>query len=83
MIHRLLAPPDNLNTVLRGNVGNRQMVALQETHVFAPSLLNTFRGGFSRITNTSADTLETINPAWLEIPSLGSFPGSETLHKFR
>ena len=68
--------PDNLNTVLRGNVGNRQMVALQETHVFAPSLLNTFRGGFSRITNTSADTLETINPLAGD-PSLGSFPGRD------
>jgi hypothetical protein len=44
-----VSQPDNLDTVLLGNTSFRLMVSAEETHVFSPSLVNSFRIGYSRI----------------------------------
>ena len=66
--------PDALDNVLIGNTSVRQMIALEETHIFSPSLVNSLRGGFSRVTAISAMSLQAINPLAADL-SLGSFPG--------
>src|SRR5260370_30407868 len=39
--------PDRLDTVLINSTTNRQIVSLEETHIFSPTLVNSARGGFS------------------------------------
>jgi hypothetical protein len=66
--------PDIFNTVDIANFSSRQTVALEETHVFNPRLVNSVRFGFNRV--LAQDTLGTraINPLAADL-SLGSFPG--------
>jgi hypothetical protein len=66
--------PDTLNNVLVGNTTGRQMVALEETHLFSPSLINSVRFGFSRINAHIDLSLKAINPLVNDV-SLGAFPG--------
>lgn len=65
--------PDSSDLVLVGHDTGRQFVAIEETHIFSPQLLNTARFGFSRSgTNTSG--VSAINPAAAD-PNLGIAPG--------
>jgi len=66
--------PDTLNNVLVGNTSSSEMIGLEETHIFNPSLVNSLRGGFSRVSTLSQEFLKTINPLMTDF-SLGSFPG--------
>jgi hypothetical protein len=66
--------PDSYNNVLNGNFSFREMVGLEETHVFNPSLVNSLRGGFSRVTSETNEGLQAINSLAAE-QSLGSFAG--------
>jgi Carboxypeptidase regulatory-like domain/TonB dependent receptor len=66
--------PDPLNNSLFGNTSLRQMIALEETHIFSPSLVNSLRGGFNRVVMHGAETLKALNPLVTDA-SLGSFPG--------
>jgi len=68
--------PDNLDTIVRGNVGTSQMIAVQETHDFSSSFLNTLRGGINRIHDVSEVPIQTINPIDAD-GSLGAFPGRD------
>jgi hypothetical protein len=70
----LVESPDALQTVLSSNNSGRQTVALEETHIFSPSLVNSVRFGFSRVSANSAKTLSLINPLAGDT-SLGAFPG--------
>jgi len=67
--------PDQFNSVLIHNPMFRQMVAIEEDHVFSPSLLNSFRFGFNRDNVESPSAATAINPASAD-PSLGFIPGS-------
>ncbi|HKV40472.1 MAG TPA: TonB-dependent receptor, partial [Blastocatellia bacterium] len=66
--------PDSLDNWLIGNTSVRQMIALEETHVFGPTLVNSLRGGFSRVATASDQALSAILPAAADT-SLGTFPG--------
>jgi hypothetical protein len=66
--------PDPLNDVLVGNKSARFMTALEETHIFNPSLVNSVRGGFSRVAAFVSGNLQAINPL-VTNASLSSFPG--------
>jgi hypothetical protein len=72
----LFDQPDKLDDALAGNTGGRQFVALEETHTFSPSLINSVRGGFSRVSTNNQDSLQAINPLAAEL-ALGSFPGRD------
>jgi hypothetical protein len=67
--------PDNLDTVLLGNVSTRLMVTAEETHVFTPSLVNSFRIGYSRIHPIQNEPLAGISPVATD-KSLGILPGA-------
>jgi len=66
--------PDALNQLIIGNTSSRIMGALEEKHVFGPSLVNTMRGGYSRVAALIQVNLQAINPLVTDT-SLGSFPG--------
>jgi hypothetical protein len=66
--------PSNLDVQLLGNISGRQMIALEETHVFNSSLVNSVRFGYSRNAVNASKSVEAINPLAAET-SLGAFPG--------
>lgn len=66
--------PDSFNAVLVGDTSVRQMVSLEETHIFSPSLVNTLRGGFSRVHTADSFSISALQPRAND-PSYGSFPG--------
>ena len=67
--------PDQYQTVQIHNPMFREMVAIEENHVFTPSLLNSFRFGFNRDNVESPSGATAINPAAGDT-SLGFVPGS-------
>lgn len=69
-----LIAPDPLNVKVTGNYDRRQMVAISETHIFSPSLLNTVRLGYSRVVSLAPTTVSLINPLAADT-SLGFVPG--------
>jgi len=76
MIDRaLFSGPDSLDQVLNGNKTARQLVTIEENHVFNPNLINTVRIGYNRDAANAFYTLSPINPAAGD-PSLGGLPGA-------
>jgi outer membrane receptor protein involved in Fe transport len=69
-----LTQPDPLVDVLTENFTLRQMGSLEETHVFSPSLVNTARVGFSRVSAKVTAPVSALNPLAKD-PSLGAIPG--------
>jgi hypothetical protein len=67
--------PDEYQTKLLNNPMFRQMVAIEENHVFTPSLLNSFRVGFNRDNVESPSGATAVNPAAADT-TLGFIPGS-------
>ncbi len=55
--------PDAYNFKEVGNKSRRQTVALEESHVVSPTLVNTARFGFNRDVVIAFSTLSAINPA--------------------
>jgi hypothetical protein len=68
------ASPDAFNFKNIGTRSRRHTLALEETHVFTPSLLNTARFGFNRTVSIAPTTLGAINPAASDT-TLGFVPG--------
>jgi hypothetical protein len=66
--------PDSLNDVLFGSFTKRQTVALEETHMFTPQVLNTFRLGFNRDRVDNNTAAGAINPMAADA-SLAAVPG--------
>jgi hypothetical protein len=64
--------PDVLDQVLSGNTSTRYTVALQETHTFTPSLTNSVRFGFNRVSALSNQSIAAINPLAAQL-GLGAF----------
>ena len=65
---------DPLNDTLVGSTSAQQMLSLEETHIFSPSLVNSLRGGYSRVHDVGNAGLRAINPLSANL-SLGFFPG--------
>jgi hypothetical protein len=75
LIDRALSDaPDPLNDVLVGNESSRFMLALEESHVFSPSLVNSVRGGFSRVAALVSGNVQAVNPLVTDA-ALSSEPG--------
>jgi hypothetical protein len=66
--------PDALDNIFIHNSTHRVMFSVEETHVFSPSLVNSLRGGFNRVTSDVTQALQAINPLATD-KSLGFFPG--------
>jgi hypothetical protein len=67
--------PDQYQSLFIQNPMFRQMVAIEENHVFSTSLLNSFRVGYNRDNVESPSGATPINPASADT-SLGFIPGS-------
>jgi hypothetical protein len=67
--------PDSYNFTDIGQVSSRKMISLEETHIFAPNLLNVARIGYSRSVVVAPITLSALNPLATDT-SLGFLPGS-------
>jgi hypothetical protein len=67
---------DNLNNQVYASTSFRTMIGLEETHVFSPTLVNSMRGGFSRVWAFPEKSVQAINPLVTDA-SLGSFAGRD------
>ena len=67
--------PDPANQVLVGNTTGRRYVAIEETHIFNPQLINSARFGLNRSTHTRQG-VKAINPQSAN-PALGESPGAD------
>jgi len=70
-----LSEPDSLDDILFGISTARQLLTLEEDHVFSHSVVNTARFGFNRDVANSLFGVSAINPAAAD-PSYGAFPGA-------
>jgi hypothetical protein len=66
--------PDAFDVQTVGSHTKRQIVALEENHVFSSNLINTARAGYSREAVSDNSTVSVINPLAADT-SLGPFPG--------
>jgi Carboxypeptidase regulatory-like domain/TonB dependent receptor-like, beta-barrel/TonB-dependent Receptor Plug Domain len=66
--------PDRLDAVAVVSQTNRQVVALEESHIFGPALVNSIRAGYSRVGAGLNQGGVAINPLSAD-KSLGSSPG--------
>lgn len=66
--------PDSFNNVLQGSKTRRQAVILEETHIFSPTLLNTFRFGVNRQAVNNNQSVAAINPLANDT-SIAAMPG--------
>ena len=66
--------PDSLNAVLLNSITNRQVIVLEETHIFSPSLVNSVRAGYSREGVANNVGTSAINALAADL-SLGAVPG--------
>lgn len=73
--------PDSYNTWTSENASKRQMVSLEETHVFNASLVNSLRIGYSGIDSNASQALAAINPVASDL-ALGTFPGRAAAQLF-
>ncbi|MGH9438652.1 MAG: TonB-dependent receptor domain-containing protein, partial [Terriglobia bacterium] len=66
--------PDAWDNVLIANQTLTARVAVEETHIFSPTLVNTFRAGYNRSSADVSKSVSAINPAAADL-SLAAVPG--------
>jgi hypothetical protein len=71
--------PDGYNAVLINSKTNRQIVTLEETHIFSPTLVNSARFGYSREWELNDKGVGFINPSAND-PTLAAIPGQFAAH---
>ena len=69
-----LSSPDPFNVRITGNLAKRELVTIGESHIFSTNLINSLKGGYSRVVSIAPTTLTGINPAAGDT-SLGFAPG--------
>ena len=68
--------PDQFNNVLQSDETRRQVLTVEQNHVFNPTLMNTVRFGWSHIYAASPGSATAINPAAASTdPTLSFIPG--------
>jgi hypothetical protein len=77
----LASLPDSLNDVLIGQKEAHQSAAIEETHAFSSSIINSARIGFSRYADEGGYGISAINPVAGET-SLGAIPGEDASQTF-
>lgn len=66
--------PDPLNLWVDSNLSHRQILAVEENHIFTPIFANSLRFGFSRVAATVNTPEHAVNPLATDT-SFGIFPG--------
>jgi outer membrane receptor protein involved in Fe transport len=69
-----LTQPNILDDVLVSSVAKRQIAAIEESHVFSPTVVNSLRVGYNRERASSGGGIKAINPTAADT-SLGWAPG--------
>ena len=72
--HSEFSQPDNFDAVLLGHRVNRHFVAVEETHMFSPTVVNSARLGYNRASADIDQGIKAINPLGADT-SLGAAPG--------
>jgi Carboxypeptidase regulatory-like domain/TonB dependent receptor len=65
-----ISQPDELGVKVTGYTTRRQLVTLEESHVFNPQVVNSARIGYSRVVGLVGQTLKALSPLASD-PSLG------------
>src|SRR6202163_2863007 len=65
-----ISQPDELGIKVTGYTTRRQLVTLEENHIFTPQVVNAARVGYSRVVGLVGQTLRALSPLATE-PSLG------------
>src|SRR6202049_489243 len=65
-----ISQPDELGIKVTGYTTGRQLVTLEETHIFSPQEVNAARVGYSRVVGLVGQTLKAVSPLATD-PSLG------------
>src|SRR5258708_22476940 len=65
-----ISQPDELGIKVTGYTTRRQLVTLEESHIFTPQVVNSARIGYSRVVGLVGQTLKALSPLATE-PSLG------------
>ena len=73
--------PDGVNVILLGSLVSRQIVALEETHLFSTSFANSVRFGYNHETVNDNESISAFNPLASDT-SLGIFPGRTATQVF-
>jgi hypothetical protein len=71
--------PDGLDAVLVSSATRRQIVSLEETHTFGPTLVNSVRGGYSREYELNDFSATAIN-SLAKDPNLAALPNEFAAH---
>jgi hypothetical protein len=71
--------PDGLDAVLVNSNTRRQIISVEETHTFGPTLVNSVRGGYSRLFELNDFSPTAINPLAKDA-SLAAFPNQFASH---
>ncbi len=58
-----LTQPDPLGNTLASTLAKRQIAAMEESHIFSPSFVNTVRLGYNRAFTRAAEAIQILNPA--------------------
>jgi TonB dependent receptor len=66
--------PDAFDNVVNGQLDRRQIAAVEATHTFSPSFVNSVRLGYNRSHTQAAGGIRAINPAAVD-PALSWAPG--------
>jgi hypothetical protein len=66
--------PDSLDNVFIGSKTKRQILVLEESHIFSPRVINSFRFGINRELVNNNSTVSAINPLATDL-SLAAIPG--------
>jgi hypothetical protein len=69
-----ITQPDELNAKLTGYTTGRNLITIEENHVFNSRLANAVRGGYSRVVGLIGQTIKATNPLAADT-SLGFAPG--------
>src|SRR5207245_6719809 len=73
--------PDGLNNVLFTTLTSRQLVSVEETHMFSPRFANSIRIGGNHEAVNNNESLKAINPDAAKA-DLGSFAGRDAAQVF-
>jgi hypothetical protein len=65
-----ISQPDELGIKVTGYTTRRQLVTLEESHIFTPQVVNSARVGYSRVVGLVGQTLKALSPLASD-PSLG------------
>src|ERR1700676_4037232 len=65
-----ISQPDELGIKVTGYTTRRQLVTIEENHIFTPQWVNAARGGYSRVVGLVGQTVKALSPLATE-PSLG------------